>query len=241
MSVMCLRLVLSGEHDNRKYDRCHVYMTYYERMRHVATARAKRKARRGTPLTRPHDKDSTYRRRHAHDRYAVHMSSVHDNPVKLQVFHQVIKETVKELEADPIKRWTRTSIAGAGGLSRNQLYAWMGQGPQKLKQLPPRERVERFYQGVKKPWPPTFKRLGWEAMGQGADTSPEPTAKPSSGPASEIDRRIRLLQLASERPGIKPEERRELDRQLMQARRAKNLQAMADELMAELERELETE
>jgi hypothetical protein len=155
------------------------------------------------------------------------MSSAHDNPDLLQDFYEAIKATVRELEADPEVRWSRTAIAKAGGLSRNQLYAWMGQGPQSLKQLPPKERVARFYRGVRKSWRAIFETLGWELTGELAEPPP---AELETAPASDIDRRIRLLRLAMERPGIKPDERRELDTQLVRLLAAQ--QASDDALAA---------
>lgn len=223
MSVMCLGVILSVRHDIQQVDECHVYMTYDEVMRHVATARAKRKARTGTLLTRPHDNDSTFRRRHAHDRYPVLMSSGHDKSDALSKFQAGIKSTVAELlsERDEQgKRWTTTSIAKAGNISRNQLYAWMGQGPQRLKRLPDRERVVAFYRGVKKSEERLFQGVGWEFP---PNERVLPRASPPHGLSDPIESKIRLLRLALDRPGIGSDERRELDIQLIRLQAAQQM------------------
>ena len=127
---------------------------------------------------------------------------------KLATFKREIAREVDGLLADPAQRWTKTSIADAGGMSRNQLYAWMGTGPQKLKKLPPAERIVRFYQGIGRPWDRLFRAIGWDPAGHG------PPGTAGAG-ESELDRRIGLLRVALDRPGIDAEERRDLEIELV--------------------------
>ncbi|MFG3340585.1 hypothetical protein [Glycomyces sp. NPDC048151] len=159
------------------------------------------------------------------------MSSGHDNSGQLQDFQGAIRATVRELEDDPEYPMSRTAIAKAGGLSRNQLYAWMGKGSQGIKQVPPKERVVRFYKGVRKSWRPIFEKLGWSVVGEFAEPPPAPEPAPLSG----IDRRIDLLWLAINRPGIKPEERRELETQMVRLQVAKQ---MSDDALASADKAL---
>jgi hypothetical protein len=167
------------------------------------------------------------------------MSSAHDKSDALSKFHAGIKATVVELLGERDKhgrRWTNTSIAKAGGLSRNQLYAWMGQGPQRLKQLPDRDRVLAFYRGVGKPWRQLFQEVGWEAP-PGARVLEFPTEAPEK-PQPDLDLRIRRIEirLSQEPPA---EERRDLELRLVRTRRARDAQRLANELIAELETELD--
>ena len=151
------------------------------------------------------------------------MSSRHDNARTLDSFQGHIKATIAELIAED-KRWSMTSIAKAGGMSRNQLYAWIGKGPQRIKRLPDQRRVQAFYEGVGKSPRSLFADLGWDASLVAEDSSP-----PTPEPLTDMELRINLLRLAIDRPGIKVEERRELEVQLARLLAAKQ---MNDEAMA---------
>lgn len=151
------------------------------------------------------------------------MSSRHDNERKLDLFQGQVKAVIAELVAED-KRWTMTAIAKAGGLSRNQLYAWIGKGPQRIKRLPDQQRVQAFYEGIGKSPRSLFVDLGWDATLLAEDSSP-----PAPEPLTDMELRINLLRLAIDRPGIKVEERRELEVQLARLLAAKQ---MNDDAMA---------
>lgn len=144
------------------------------------------------------------------------------------IFKEEIAREVNTLLEDPRARWTKTSIADAGGISRNQLYAWMGTGPQRLKELPPAERVIRFYQGVGRPWNHLFRLVGWDP----ADYTPP---HPPEGEESELDRRIRLIRLALDRPNIETGERRELEAELA---RLQAMRRMSEDTVSSADRVL---
>lgn len=121
---------------------------------------------------------------------------------------------------------TRTEAASKGAVSRNQTYEWEGRGKKGFSRPKP-ETIKVFCTANGLDWRAAFRILDYDTSGRSHEEL-APT------PEQDLDRTIHLIEV---RLGQNPptEERRELDRKLVTARRARNLRAMADELVAEIE------
>lgn len=139
-------------------------------------------------------------------RYLLTMS-IGDDTDRDQLFMDWVGGVIRQFKT---QGWTRERVAEAGDVSRNQLYQWEGRGKKGFSRPHP-DKVRTFCEGLGIPWELPFRIMGWDTSGR-RHTPPQPEVK------SEIDRRIGLLLVALDLPGISDDERRELDVQLARLR-----------------------
>jgi transcriptional regulator with XRE-family HTH domain len=147
-----------------------------------------------------------------------------DDTDRDQLFMDWVSGVIREFKG---KGWTREQVSAAGKVSRNQLYQWEGRGKKGFSKPTP-GKVKEFCEGLDIPWEAPFRILGW-------DTSATRRKPPQPDTTSEIERRISMLLVALDLPGISDDERRELDVQLarLQATQRMNEDAIkaADEAL----------
>lgn len=144
-------------------------------------------------------------------RYLLTMSFGNDTD-RDQLFMDWVSGVIREFKA---QGWPRERVAAAGGVSRNQLYQWEGRGKKGFSKPTP-EKVKAFCEGLEIPWEVPFRILGW-------DTSASRRKPAQTDTGSEIERRISMLLVALDLPGISDDERRELDVQLARLRAAQRM------------------
>lgn len=175
--------------------------------------------RRQSPL-QPRDKRTHFDLRYSLPRYDEAMSQPHDN----------LKERERELaawlvsvarEKKRLYRWSTDDTIDHSSIDRATWYRW-----KKISipgNMPKAQTLNEFCESLGLDPAIPYGILGW---GQPAN---RPAAVDPS-PESDIDRRIRLLRIAIDRPGIKREEQRVLETHLVRLLAAK--QASDDALTA---------
>lgn len=135
---------------------------------------------------------------------------------------------LQQLKAE--KRWGITRVAEESGVSRSTITLW--RDGDWSKGVPTRPVVERFCDNLKLRKDEPFARMRWELDARGRPARSEEIFKPA--PEPDLDAIIRRIELRlNQKPPV--EERRDLERQLVRTRRARDAKRLADELIAELE------
>lgn len=188
----------------------------------------KGKRRRG-PSSSRHDEPRILRAAIKEAIYRVAMSPQDGAKGRDEIFMGWISQQFVDLKARGV---TRTEAAAKGQVSRNQTYEWEGRG-QKGFSRPKPETIKTFCMKNGLDWRIAFRILDYDTSGR----SHEELAPP---PEPDLDRMIRLIEVRlGQDPPIK--ERRDLELKLVRARRARDAQRLADELMAEVDDELRRE
>lgn len=169
------------------------------------------KRRRRGPASPRYDELRILREATKQGTYLVSMPLPDDAKSRDEIFMDWIGAQIRDLKAHGV---SRTAAAEKGQVSRNQTYEWEGRG-QKGFSRPKPETIKTFCVENGLDWKVPFRILGYDTSGR----SHEELTRPES----ETDRRVRLLRLAIDRPGIKPEERRELEIQLVRMQAAQRM------------------
>lgn len=133
--------------------------------------------------------------------YRVVMSR-RDDTERDQIFMEWISQQLRDLKDEGV---SRTEAAMRGSVSRNQTYEWEGRG-QKGFSRPKPETIKTWCVANGRDWRVAFRILGYDTSGRSHEELTGTTG---------LDRRINLLRTALERPGIDPEERRDLEIELV--------------------------
>jgi hypothetical protein len=155
-----------------------------------------------SPL-QPRDKRPQYEIRHIAARYDVTMSQAHDTLEEREAQMAAWLTSVAK-EKKRLYGWTTEETIERSSIDRASWYRW--KRISKPGNTPRPQKLDEFCESLGLDPAIPYGILGW---GRPAERRPQP--KPEPEPESEIDRRIRLLRIAIDRPGIKPEERQELE------------------------------
>ncbi|MDR7336770.1 MULTISPECIES: hypothetical protein [Glycomyces] len=139
---------------------------------------------------------------------------------------------LKQLKAE--KGWGIVRVADEAEVSRSTLTLW--RDGDWTKGVPTRPVVERFCNNLKLKKDEPYAYLRWELDSRERPGRGEEIFEPA--PERDLDGLVRRIEL---RLGQSPPatERRDLERQLVRARRARDAKRLADELIAELEADLD--
>lgn len=177
------------------------------------------------PLSYPRDKESTWRRRQRDKSYPGPMIRTGPNLAGFRRWVQRVLAAMKEERG-----WGITQVASESGVPRSALTRW--RDGDWSRGAPKRETVGRFCDNLNLKKEEPFSYFGW-ALDSRELTADEKSQEVTED--SELVRRVRLIEMALEQPGIAPERRRELELMLVGARRL--LDTVWDGLEDELRRE----
>lgn len=149
-------------------------------------------------------------------------------------FSRWVRRVLKTLKEE--KGWGITRVAEEAKTPRSLVTRWRDADWSQGR--PTRESVTRFCANLKLKKDEPFAHMRWTLEPREEVKRDQELTEPPPEPA--LDRMIRLIQV---RLGQNPptKERRELELRLVRARRARDAQRLADELMAEVEEELRRE
>jgi len=175
---------------------------------------ARTRPKRQTPL-QPRDKRSQYELRKLHIRYDDEMSQRSDS---IEEREKAFATWLSDVAQEKLRLygWSTDETIERSSIERATWYRWKkiskpGNMPRPLK-------LDEFCESLGLDPAIPYGILGW---GQPAKrfTAPEP----EPAPESDLDRRVRLLGIALDRPGIGSDERRELEIQLMRLQAAQQM------------------
>jgi hypothetical protein len=149
----------------------------------------------------PRDKRTQYEIRHIAARYDDDMSQPHDTLEQREAAMAAWLNGVAK-EKKRLYGWSTDETIQRSSIDRASWYRW-----KKISQpgnMPRPQKLDEFCESLGLDPAIPYGILGW-----GRPAERQPKAEPE--PESEIDRRIRLLRIAIDRPGIEAEERQELD------------------------------
>lgn len=222
-------------HADRKYEFCRNVATYHGHMRPDTSHRHERTlarlADRTRPPTRPlyrtplqpRDSMTAFERRHLNRAYAREMSQSHDTLAERE------REFARWLswvagEKKRLYGWKTDQTIERSSIDRATWYRW--KKISKPGNMPRPAKLDEFCESLGLDPQSPYQILGW------GKPSPKPADLPE--PEPDIDLIIRRIEtrLAQSPPAA---ERRELQLKLVRARRARDAQRLADELMAEID------
>jgi hypothetical protein len=166
---------------------------------------ARARPRRQSPL-QPRDKRTQYEIRLVRGRYDDEMSQPHDNLMQRER-DMAAWLTAVAREKKRVYGWSTDETIDSSSIDRATWYRW-----KKISRpgnMPKAPTLVAFCQSLGLDPAEPFRILGYTT----ADVEAPTVVLPD--PESHIDRRIRLLRIAIDRPGIKPEERQELEVQVV--------------------------
>lgn len=177
-----------------------------------------------TPL-QPRDKRTRYEIRHIAAGYDVPMSQPHDTleqrEAELASWLMSVAQEKKRLYG-----WTTDETIRRSSINRATWYRWKAIA--QPGNMPRPQKLDEFCESLGLDPAVPYGILGW-----GRPAERHVPAQPE--PESDVDRSIRLLRIAIDRPGIKIEERQELENQLVRLLAAKKL---SDEALASADKAL---
>lgn len=190
---------------------------------------ARARPKRQTPL-QPRDKRSHFEMRRLHVRYDDEMSQAHDN------LHDRERDLAAWLtgvarEKKRLYGWTTDDTIDQSPIDRATWYRW--KKISKPGNMPRPQKLDEFCERLGLDPTIPYGILGWGQPSKRFESS-GPPAEPPPEPA--LDRMIRLIETRLKQSPPAPE-RRELELRLVRARRARDVQRLADELMAEIDRD----
>jgi hypothetical protein len=178
---------------------------------------ARTRPRKQSPL-QPRDKRSQYELRHQYPSYDEPMSQSHDTLEKREQELAAWLTSVAR-EKKRLYGWSTDDTIDHSSIDRATWYRW--KKISKPGNMPRPQKLDEFCQSLGLAPEIPYGILGWGRPATGLQPVPEPE--------SELDHRIGLLRIAIDRPGIKVEERRELEVQLARLLATKQ---MNDDAMA---------
>lgn len=165
---------------------------------------------RQTPL-QPRDKRPHYELRHMQASYDGQMSQAHDT-MKHRELEMAAWLTSVAREKKRLYQWTTDETIDHSSIDRATWYRWKKLS--KYGHMPSAPTLAEFCESLGLDPSVPFRILGY-TRSEAEAFVPEPD------PVSDIDRRIQLLMIAIDRPGIPREEQRELEVRLVRLRAAK--------------------
>lgn len=177
-----------------------------------------------TPL-QPRDKETAFQSRHLKGAYAQLMSQAHDTLMRREAEMAHWLSWVAA-EKKRLYGWTTDETIDRSSIDRATWYRWKKIA--KPGNMPRPAKLDEFCSSLGLDPETPYQILGW------GRPSAKPIPLPEPEPEVDLDLYIRRIQirLDQEPPAS---ERRELERNLVRARRARDAQRLADELKAEID------